>query len=171
MVDQTNPDRRPVPTNDGIEARIESGGFYDYWYLRDNGDFFLLRSLHSGGPELGRPLFYDATIAQITEALLYCRRLYERLGVTPRAEVRISIGFGGLLGRQLATVRPFESAIPAGVSTADETRKEAEVVLGRIDNDLVQLVKSFAAPLFEIFDFTELPDALYENIVRSLASQ
>jgi hypothetical protein len=37
--------------------------------------------------------------------------------------------------------------------------------LGAVDAEIVSLVKKLCAPLFMIFDYTEIPDEVYEQII------
>jgi hypothetical protein len=151
---------------DGIAAQF-SARDYDYWALRENGDYFLLRSL-SEAAEGTRHLWAGELVQQIAESLMFCSRLYTRLEVTPRAEVRIEIIYSGLAGWTLRV--PAElgggSYYPSS-TTVSETRNQASVVLGRIESDLSNLVKSLAGPLIEIFDFATLPDSDYKQMIDS----
>jgi hypothetical protein len=103
--------------------------------------------------------------------MLFCKRLYDRLGVTPRAEVRVSILHEGLKGRPLSAVNPATTPYEGAVSTATGTRYEGEFVIGRIEGELVQIVRAVAAPLFETFNFQSFDDSVYESVVGSYLSQ
>ena len=37
--------------------------------------------------------------------------------------------------------------------------------LGAIDKEIVSLVKKLCAPLFMIFDYTEIPDEVYDQVI------
>ena len=90
----------PRPTAEGIiaEIRIPGEPSYDYWALRRSGDFFLLRSL-SEDRQQPENIWFDTRITQVTEALLYCSRLYSRLGVPPDGRLAVAIKHSGLQGR------------------------------------------------------------------------
>jgi CobQ/CobB/MinD/ParA nucleotide binding domain len=160
----------PRPSADGIYAEIvgESYKSYDYWALRQDGDFFLLRSYVEDLPRPENEIFVDTRILEIAESLLYCKRLYESLDVSPRAEVRIMIEHFGLAGRFLGATNRFSPPGPTGV---DSMRTKADVVLGRIEGDLLKLVKRFTEPLFEIFDFHHVDDSVYEPLIESVRSK
>ena len=163
-------DGNPVPTNEGIESELKGSRAYSYWSLRENGDFFILRSL----PEDEGLLWHlspSTRITQIAGTMLFCKRLYDRLGVTPRAEVRVSILHEGLTGRPLSAVNPATTPYEGAVSTATGTRYEGEFVIGRIEGELVQIVRAVAAPLFETFNFQSFDDSVYESVVGSYLSQ
>jgi len=52
-----------------------SQGTYDYWTLRGERLFLLLRSLFED-ERTTNTIFFDTQINWVTEALLYCKRLY-----------------------------------------------------------------------------------------------
>jgi cellulose biosynthesis protein BcsQ len=161
---------KPRPAADGIYAEVAAAsGAYDYWCLRQDGDFFLLRSLleHDLPDSV---IFFDTRIVQITETLLYCKRLYELLGISPRAEVRVVIEHFGLAGRSLSAADTRRLVIRHRPTEVDQSRTSTECVLGRIESDLLKLVKRFAEPLFELFDFTYIKDPVYEGLIEEFRS-
>jgi hypothetical protein len=101
---------RPRPRTDGIvaEIAIEDRSSYDYWAIRRNGDFYSLSSLFEDRRQAGR-IFFDTRIVRTTEALLYCARLYSRLGVDQLSKVQFRLGFTGLKDRVLTAVSPYRS--------------------------------------------------------------
>jgi hypothetical protein len=48
---------------------------------------------------------------------------------------------------------------------AETSEATIEFALGDLDRDLTVLVKTVLAPLFELFDFFQLGDDVYEDIV------
>lgn len=163
-------DLRPKPSSDGIYAEIvDVYGSFNYWSLRQDGDFYLYRSLFEN--ELAdRVLLVDTRIVMIAEVLLYCKRLYERLSVSPRAEVRIALEHSGLLKRSLTAGDSRNLVYPLKPSEVDLTRTSTKVVLGRIESDLLTLVKHFTVPLFELFDFAHIEDSVYEDLIEKFRS-
>ena len=160
---------RPRPTPDGIVAEIErSGGpdaTYDYWSLKRNGDFFLLQNLFEDGRSVG-VLFVDTRIARMTEALLFAGRLYNQLRVAPTTTLHVRAFHGGLIGRTLSVAnrkrRVFESKatiLPSAVS-------EVSFELDSLDARLVDLVVELLQPVFTLFDFTDVPREVYDDIVN-----
>lgn len=169
---------RPRPTGEGVRAVVaadrwdEEEKSYDYWELRTDGDFYQLSSLFEdqrGSPD---PLFFNTRIVRVTEAVLYCARLYERLGVESTATVRMRVAHGGLEGRVLTSAMPDRHLSQQYRSGADEVAADASFALGSVAEDLVNIVQTLARPLFEIFDFFELGDDVYDQIVnRFVAGQ
>ena len=164
---------KPKPRTDGIATRAvvsHSGNYnyltYDYWYLRINGDFYLLKSLFEDSRNPGG-IFADTRIIRITEALLYCAQLYEELGVTGSVEVNIGISHGGLKDRVMRAANPArDSGLLGRYSTSEDDAESAiSVPLSEIRSTLVDRVRELAEPLFLLFDFFQPPDAVYDDIV------
>jgi hypothetical protein len=161
---------RPKPSPDGIYSEIFDPDTQHYWALRTDGDFFALRSLSEDDEGARDRIFFDTRIVQIIETLLFCERLYGKLEVAPRSEVRVVIEHAGLKDRQLKSsqLRILRSRRPSEV---DRTTASIEVVIGRIESDLVELVKKIASPLFELFDFASFPDSVYQGLVDQVISK
>jgi hypothetical protein len=159
----------PEPSTDGIFQSVfnASDGVYDYWTLRENGDFFRVRSLPENGPTTGTVHVVDI-VYSIARALLFCQRLYSRLGVTPRAEVQFAVGISGIKDRELTIPDKRGPGYYKRTTRFDEVQREIKLVVGRTDSDLVHYVKSLAEPLLEIFEFTLLADDEYEEMVRQV---
>ncbi len=164
---------RPRPTGEGIRARIATTrtwtaeeSSYDYWELRVNGDFYLCHSLFED--QKGRPdqLFFNTRIIRITEGVLYCARLFERLGVAPDHEVNMRIVHDGISGRVLTSSSPGRSLSMPYQTSADTATSLTTFPLGSVGERLVEIVKELTAPLFELFDFFQLGDEVYEEIVN-----
>ncbi len=163
------PQDRPRPRADGITVEISSTfNAYDYWVLRRNGDFYLLKSLFEdeSGRSKSDVIFFNTRIVRTTEALLHCARLYNNFEVDPTVEIEFAIKYGGLENRKLS------SSSPSRMLSYYENREEKEIEmvehihLGSIESQLVENVKKFTAPLFSLFDFFELSDSVYEDIVN-----
>ena len=171
----TDNERKPKPRRDGIAARAlvnHSNGYkyttYDYWYLRINGDFYLLNDLFEDSRNPGA-IFVDTRINRITEALLYCARLYEKLGVSGSVEVNIGISHGGLQDRVVRVANPARDSGLLGKysKSQDDAESIISVLLSQIRPTLVDSVKELAEPLFLLFDFFQPPDEVYNDIVNN----
>jgi hypothetical protein len=148
---------RPKPMADGIVAEID-GAFssYDYWALRNNGDFYFLGSLFED-ERAQNAMWFDTRIMRVTETFLFCYRLYKALGVPDESSVTISVRHGGLLGRVLGSAKPALWALGRTSREAEIGWKKA-VTLGSIRSELRQTVKAALNPLFVLFDFFQPPD-------------
>ena len=75
----TRDDLAPYPVEDGIEAVIPSHSerMFDYWSLRNTGDFYFVRTFQEDEKpiitEAGKNIiWFDVQIWRISELLLYC---------------------------------------------------------------------------------------------------
>ena len=96
---------RPTPDADGIVAKIAGHDFseyehFDYWALRLNGDFYLAHNLFENGRDPSA-IFFNTRMVRVAEALLYCRNLYNNLGVENGTTIRFRIRHSGIKGRNL----------------------------------------------------------------------
>jgi hypothetical protein len=175
------PDSRPRPRADGIVSEISIRGrqmlsriknSYDYWTLRKNGDFYLLKNLFEddSGTTPGTALYFNSRIVRVTEALLHCARLYSNLGVQPTSQVEVAIRHGGLRGRRLASSASDRIMFRNPATEEDELEILHQFRLYEIESRLVEFVKIFTSPLFMLFDFYEFADEVYNNIVNQFVA-
>jgi hypothetical protein len=159
---------RPKPKADGIVAEIvpEDRG-YDYWAIRKDGSYYLLKSLFEDARE-PNSLFFNTRVVRITEALLYAVRLYTSLNVPPDSRLLIGLRHGGLKGR-IISATPKGSVTDRrlgihGKAIEDEVYTEVETAIDRIEPDLVDLVERIATPLFGVFDFFQISKTILAEI-------
>jgi hypothetical protein len=168
------PDFKPRPTTDGIRAEVainESGRrSYDYWALRKEGDFYLLKSLSEDTRGAEEEIFFDTRIVRITETLLFCARLYNILGTDAAEFISMRFTHGGIVGRRLTAANPARYMLRQYVSSSNDIATDIQTKLSQIESELVSVVKNVAEPLFVIFDFFELSDDVYEDIVNNFVA-
>ena len=175
----STPPSNPRSRTDGISAEIAINSTkkgvwldstsYDYWYLRKNGDFYLLKTLFEDQEiqkNETRLIFFNTRIIRITETILYCKRLYSYLGIDSSSTVNIAIQHDSLEGRLLASSRS-NTRIITGNNGSFENSSETIVStpLSSIESNLAQLVKKLAAPLLYLFNFYEVSEYDYEKLV------
>lgn len=152
----------PKPPGNGIGAEVEyardSMPSYDLWELRTNGDFFLVQSLFEDQRGRSSEILVDTRIVRTTEAILYCARLYERLGLDPDSVVTMKIDHGGLKDRSLSSANPGRLPFADHQSAVDRAEGHVSFMLGEVSAELTDLVKILLAPMFELFDFFVLGD-------------
>ncbi len=160
-------EHRPRPEADGIVAQIaiDDRSSYDYWTIRRNGDFYLLKTIFEDTRD-GNKIFFNTRIVRVTETLLYCARLYSRLEVDPTTIVNVAVRHGGLDGRILSASNPGRTMSVKRISSENEIESVIRSSLSGLETDLVELVKELLAPLFTVFDFFKLSDDIYEQIVN-----
>ncbi len=158
---------RPRARADGIVARVkpETKESYDYWAIRRNGDFYFAASLFEDERRPGF-IFFNTRIVRVTEALLYLARLYTTLGVERTAGISVAIRHGGLKGRHLQASNMGRELSRALKSDEDLIDVEVLTSVDEIEAKLVEKVKELLAPLFAVFEFFELSDKVYEDIVN-----
>ena len=163
---------RPHPRADGIAAEIHREGrdAYDYWALRRTGEFYWRGTLFEDDQSKEK-LFFDTRIVRVTEALLYCGRLYTALGLDRLRVVTITVRHVGLKGRRLSSANP-NRALHDERDPAHENESviQLTVRLEQLEAELVTRVKEVVAPLLALFDFLELDGRVYEDIVNGFVA-
>jgi hypothetical protein len=156
---------RPKPIKDGISAEIVTHHkeSYDYWTIRNNGDFYLLKTIFEDEREPGS-IFFNTRIVRTAETLQYCSRLYSGLGVDLDKVVNIRIAYDGLKNRTLTSSTLNRDIFPR--KTAENSiSSEIAASIKDIQLNIVECVKSLVTPLFTVFDFFELHNDVYEGII------
>src|SRR6266496_4182266 len=119
----------PVPDEDGIRAEIDRRSDsrdsitwgYDFWRLRKDGTFYVLKSLFEDARSPSqRSIFVDTRTVRTAEVFLRTAKLYEALGVPPDTVISCRIEYGGLKGRVLGVISPRRMPIfPVPVCTGE----------------------------------------------------
>ncbi|HEV2421611.1 MAG TPA: hypothetical protein VGS59_07885 [Candidatus Acidoferrales bacterium] len=160
-------DARPRATGEGILTEVISQHSYDYWALTMQLDFYTLMSLFEDFRSKSL-IFVDTQIVRTTEALLYCSKLYRRLGAEGSTVVKFGLRYGGLKGRRLGMASRHGLRIGPEKENSYEDGVDTEIVfaLEALDKELASLVEKLCSPLFLLFDFTRIPRNVYEQIVE-----
>ena len=162
------PEYQPRPRSDGIVAEVnlsgESQPHYDYWALRRNGDYYLRKSIFEDQRNPSA-IFFNTRIVRNTELLLYALRLYDRLGIDPSTGFELELSYGGLDGRVLGSSTPRAMARSPKCSE-DWIMTSYAGSLQEVDGNLTEIVKDLTAPMLGLFDFFELEDSIYQQIVE-----
>lgn len=168
-------DLRPRPTADGIVAEVaipEDAGLgrpsYDYWTLRNNGDFYLLQSLFEDTRSEQR-IFFDTRVVRVTEALMFCSNLYANLDVAPEAGLGIRVTHRGLTGRLLSCASRARHVFPATIRD-DVATSDVNTSIADLREQLTDRVIQILEPMFMLFDFRRFDRSVYNEIVRKFAS-
>ena len=164
------PEYQPRPRSDGIVAEVNLGGdspdpHYDYWALRRNGDYYLRKSLFEDQRD-PTAIFFNTRIVRNTELLLYALRLYDKLGIDPSTGFELELRYGGLDGRVLrSTSNRHISGSPT--CSEDQITTSYDSSLQEVEGSLTDIVKQLTAPMLALFDFFELGDSIYQEIVEA----
>ena len=157
----------PRSMSDGVTAEIPiqnpSGDriSYDYWSIRQSGEFFLLQSLFED-QRTKNTIFFNTRIVRVTESLMFAAKLYENLGVLRDAKISVRISHYGFEGRHLSASgnRSFAT------STEGQSSIEKVISISDIRTSLKDVVHEILAPMFALFEFQEFEDRIYEDIVH-----
>ena len=168
------PALNPMPRADCIVANVPSSDIlpnrYDYWVLRENGDFYTLLS-HFEDTVSKQKIFITTRIARVTEALLHCVGLYKQLGLGPSDRISLRVRHSGLKGRVLESSPAFQGfLLPARCLSENDVSTQIEVSIQEIEEDIVRLVEQICRPLFVVFDFAEIPHSTFEDYVNEFRS-
>ncbi|MEK7472047.1 MAG: hypothetical protein AAB624_02255, partial [Patescibacteria group bacterium] len=131
--------------------------------------FYMLKSLFEDSQTVGDQLFFDTRVVQTTELLMFLARLYTRLEMSPTSQLKITVKYGGLANRRLRAAgnrHVFERRS----TTENEIETTLECSLQDLDAKLVENVKSLLEPLFMLFDFFELSDQIYTELVDNFVN-
>lgn len=166
---------KPRPYEDGVRAEIAinrdyaikymENESYDYWALKSNGDFYCLQSLFEDVRAKDQ-IFFNTRIVRVTEALLFARNLYANLGAAPEARISVRIAHRGFAGRTLTSSSINRRLYGSPKAAENESQAEIVVTLDAIRSTLVEDVERLTAPFFMLFDFKEIGERVYEDIVR-----
>ena len=165
------PEYQPRARSDGIVTEVSVGrvpeeSHYDYWALRRNGDFFLRKSLFEDQRD-PTAIFFNTRIVRNTELLLYALRLYDRLGVDPSTGFVLELRYGGLNGRVLGSSSPNRYMSGSRACSEDQFTRSYNGSLQEVEGSLTGVVKQLTAPMLALFDFFELDDSSYKEIVQA----
>jgi hypothetical protein len=168
-----------VPTRDELRPYLQDGyvecwigrdgqehgaAHSDFWRVSPAGQFFLIRGHQEDEvPELNiQPgTSFDVTLPawRVGEALLHAANMAGELG-DPSAEVILVAEWTGLAGRQLNHLERRRLIHTRRVSQQDAFRTNISVQADQISAALPELVAKIIAPLYELFDFFQIPAAL-----------
>lgn len=159
---------RAKPKVDGIVAKIllHDNTSLDYWAIHRNGDYYLLKTIFEDDRDHSK-LFFDTRIIRITETLLYCARLYNRLEIDPTTVVHIAIKHGGLKDRMMGVANRNRFMFREHSCIEDEAESSISTTLSGLETNLVDLVKQFTLPLFTLFNFFEIDDGIHDEIINA----
>jgi hypothetical protein len=167
----------PVPTPDGIEARLGrygSGRAEDFWYFRTDGSYYVSRlfeedfetpafSSSAGHPE--RSIWFDIRIWRITEVFLHSATLYRELGIPPEEPYALAINHRGLEAREFYVSTPRRVVFPGMICQSPAATWTREVTQDYVTSNLNSLVGEVASGLFVLFDFAQVSQEVVDGIV------
>ncbi len=165
------PDPRHIhPIADGIEAAFHEefiGPSWRYWALGQNGGYVHASNLledENADIKPGTMISIDYRVEAVAEAWLFAATLYRVLNCSGDTVICCEFWYAGVRDRVLRrTNGPWGGGQRL---TTDIPLITGSATIAEIHSDLVAVVKRCAAPLFELFEFYELPDVTYQEIVE-----
>ena len=166
-------DNRPFPTADGVKAEVVINGdnsslddrvSYDYWQLRQTGDFYFLQTLFED-ERAENALFFDTRIIRTTELLLFLSRLYSRLEVPDATRILVTVTYNGLRDRSLTAANRGRLMTTRRQSGEDSVTSSIECTVAELQSEMLGLVRQLLEPVFVLFDFFELSDTIWQELV------
>jgi hypothetical protein len=172
-----NPGFAPVPTPDGIEARLShygSGRDEDVWYFHKDGSYYVSRLFEEdfeplqftsskGHPE--RCIWFDVRIWRIAEVFLHSAALYRELGISPEEPYALAVNHWGLEGREFYVSTPRRSVCRGRICYSPAVTWTREVTQDYLTSNLKSLVGEVASGLFVLFDFAQISQEVVDGIV------
>ena len=145
----------------------------DYWRATLERKLFLLRGFEEDAADRIAPgTVFDATLPiwRIGEALLFASRLtlVNPSVFDPDPTIRVACRYVGLAGRTLSTIDGRRQFSVSRVARDNEIQLATEATAQQIDDNLVEILHAMLRPLYERFDFFDLPLRLVQEEVEHL---
>jgi len=152
----------------------------DFWRIDPAGLAFLLRGFQEDGMELpptGRATIAPSTVFDVTlpvwrigETLLHARRLATNLFEAPTT-IRFVAIYEGLRDRSLVSIDNMRFVREGSVAHQNSITLSTHVETQSIESNLPEIVHPLLSPLYELFDFFELPMQLVVDELARLRSR
>lgn len=163
-------EKGPKPGSNGIKTIISSE-LLDYWILKNDGIFYFLRSYEEDRQaEPGKFIHLDTRIRRITEAILYCYRLYKGFKVLDEERVAFWILHSGLKGRMLGAADPGRLMPDRWDCVENEVSSSGTEELANLIPNIKDIVFKIASELFIMFDYFVLDRGVCDDIVDKFVS-
>ncbi len=157
---------RPKPINDGIiNSVICEGKSCDFWAIKQDGSFYLLKTLWED-TQADKQLFFNTRIHRTAEMILYLIGLYRNLGVSEKSTLTFQLRHAGLQGRHISATSTRNLFGSYGPSTESEVESEIVAGLATLEDSVSQRVSELLNPVFIVFDFFKVGQDIYEEIVE-----
>lgn len=179
---------RPVASGDVIEAwlaeehapdtLVTASDHADFWRVSRDGTGFLLRPMQEDRPgylsnRTPRPegKFFDWTlpIYRLAEVLKFIEAFALKFADSD-AQYSLVLTYEGTNGRSLQQHSLRYNLWDHGVCTQDKLETRTSGPVSEIGLALEEKIFTLLTPIYEQFDFTELPKVLVDNVVREALS-
>jgi transcriptional regulator with XRE-family HTH domain len=159
----------------GPDSKFQEPAHSDFWRVSPRGQFFLIRGYQEDGGIKGiRPgKLFDITLPtwRLGEILLYTASIARQLGA-PQAKMVLMAEWAGLNGRELTHLDGTRVLFESHLSHQDKYCSNLTAQADQIGDTLPELVHRALHPLYELFDFFQLPMTLVtEELARMRANR
>ena len=153
-----------------VDAMEREPAHCDFWRVSRDGKLYTIRGYFEDGAELfpaGKVFDVTLPIWRIAEGLLFASRFAETFdGV---AAIAIQCRFTGLNGRRLRYINGERFLPNSYVSGTDEIMLTRQVAPQQVRDNLAEILHSLLLPLYEYFQFFQLPfDLVKEELGKLL---
>jgi len=177
----TRPDIAPYPSNGTIECWLGKNSenldpaHSDFWRASPKGMMFLIRGYQEDEPSEkrrpGRELEFTLPIWRVGECLLHAERLANEL-VGPSASVEFRVIWQGLNGRNLASWNwIYGGFLDDARSHQDQVTAYLMLSADQISASLPEIVRTLTKPLYEVFNFFEMPMATINSELAKMRAR
>jgi hypothetical protein len=165
----------PRPVDDGVEyleMDPSDGAHADFWRVTRDGKAFLVRAYQEDfwgrNVEPGTALSLTIPTWRTGECLLHASRLASRLGAT---RIEFSMEWTGLRGRALRALEGSRYIGRQLLSHQDVVSTSIEADVADVSDALPELVRPLLDPLYEVFDFFQVPPNFYAEELAKMRSR
>jgi hypothetical protein len=173
FLEMTTPEWAPYPFENFVEAWVgrsvanrpaRTAPHSDFWRASADGQLYTIRGYSEDDLETQAPgTVFDITMPvwRVGEAILFASRLAESFDDVEAIAIRTR--FTGLNDRGLTHVMGTRLIVGNHISRSNEIVLEGTVTLAQVQDNLAEIVHGLLAPLYERFDFFQLPMTLVEE--------
>lgn len=164
-----SPQFTPTPMPGGIKCIIKHDDSFDFWSLKSDGEFYILKSLFEDRRGGGK-IYFDSRIIRTMEVLWRTARLYKQMGASENDPMECELEYGGLTGRKLATASSRRMIMTTYEYKLDDPfKQQISSTVGSLltSEGLLEEVHNYCFNLFQLFSFFDLKKEHTEQIVKA----
>lgn len=164
--------------NQSVDEFVTEDAFADYWRLSNHGKGFLLRPMHEDRtgflsdvyPKPRGPYFdWTLSIYRMTEILKFVEALAEHFA-DRNAKFSLLLNYYGTNGRKLVNCSHQFYLSEGAECSHTQLNARLDGVVTQIGMTLEEAIFTLLRPIYEQFNFTELPEELVNYVVRDALS-
>lgn len=161
----------PVPNGNGIKCLIQQNGMFDFWTLKADGQFYILKSLYEDIRGGGK-IFFDTRIIRTMEVLWRTARLYKQMGAPDESPIECEIEYGGLQNRVLMAANSMRVMVLQRTCHENVFSRQISTNVGSLltAEGLLNEVHAYCFNFFQHFEMFELKKEHTDQIVKAYFS-